>query len=109
AGAPSVIDDGDDQTYAESVPWSPPAREIASALEPPQRAFVMEEYDDDAEAAAAASVDDLSVYFTAEGELSPHLKPDVQQAFTLARHGALHASKGRFVELLQQMARTKDA
>ena len=75
----------------------------------PRRAFTMEEYDDDAEAAAAASIDDLSAYFTAEGELSTHLRGDVQRAFTLARHGALHAARSRFVALLEEMARAKDA
>src|SRR5690606_1399215 len=77
--------------------------------DPPQRAFVVEEYDEDAEAAAAASADDLSSYFTAEGELSAHLRGDVQQAFTLARHGALHAARSRFTQLLEEIARTKDA
>jgi hypothetical protein len=68
----------------------PPADSVAPVREhSPRRAFTMEEYDEDAEAAAAASVDDLSAYVPAEGELSPHLRGEVQQAFTLARHGAL--------------------
>jgi tetratricopeptide (TPR) repeat protein len=106
-----AIDTSTSDQEANSEPWSPapqacePPRPAAS----PQRAFTMEEYDDDAEAAASASADELSAYFTAEDELSSHFKEEVQQAFTLARHGALHAARTRFVGLLDEMARAKDA
>jgi hypothetical protein len=105
-------DPNTESAVASAVPAAEPpqAEAITPVREPaPKRAFTMEEYDEDAEAAAAATIDDLSAYMPTEGELSPHLRGDVQQAFTLARHGALHAARSRFVALLEQMARAKDA
>jgi len=75
----------------------------------PARAFAAEEYDDDAELAAATSADDVLAYFPAEQELSAQLQPRVQEAFTLARNGALHAARSRFEQLLGELAQAKDA
>lgn len=75
----------------------------------PGRAFAAEEFDDDAELAATTSADDVLAYFPAEQELSSQLQPRVQQAFTLARNGALHAARASFEQLLGELAQAKDA
>lgn len=75
----------------------------------PARAFAAEEFDDEAEMATQSSADDVLAYFPAEKELSEQLQPRVQEAFTLARNGALHAARARFEELLGELAQAKDA
>lgn len=123
--SPSVLVDSEPPTLAgpapegTSAPTTEPAPAAAMVLPSDaveariaplvERAFEAEEYDEDAEAAARASVDDLLAYYPAERELSTQLRSEVQQAFSLARNGALHAAKERFEELLGEMARTKDA
>ncbi len=75
----------------------------------PGRAYSTEEFDADAEWAANTSVDDVLAFFPAANELNQQFKPRVQEAFTLARNGALHAARARFEQLLYEMAQTKDA
>lgn len=84
-------------------------REFVAELPTPSRAYEVDEFDDDAAAAAATSVDDLMAYFPAEDQLSVQFRPRVQEAFTLARHGALHAARARFEQLLVELAQAKDA
>lgn len=91
-------------TPAEGQPTASLLREAA-----PQRAFDVAEFDEDAQWAAGSSVDDVLAYFPAASELSTQFRPRVQEAFTLARHGALHAGRARFEQLLRELAQAKDA
>ncbi len=75
----------------------------------PSRGFEAAEFDEDAQIVAETSVDDLLAYFPAENELSKQFRPRVQQTYTLARHGALHAARARFEQLLLELAQAKDA
>ena len=81
----------------------------ATMLNPPARAYDVEEFDEAAQLAANTSMEDMLAYFPAEDELSEQFRPRVQQAFTLARNGALHAARGQFEQLLTELARAKDA
>ncbi len=72
-------------------------------------AFAIEEFDADAELAANTTADDVLAFFPAEKELSDQFRPRVQEAFTLARNGALHAVRARFEQLLFELAQAKDA
>lgn len=82
--------------------------EVSTAV-PPAKAFDVEAYDEAAERAANTSLEEVLAYFPAERELSQQIRPRVQQAFTLARNGALHAARDEFQRLLAELARAKDA
>ncbi len=86
-----------------------PSTDVEPTPPEPRRVFAVEEFDDDAELAASTSPDDVLAFFPAEAELSEQLKSRVQGTFTLARHGALHAARGRFEQLLHELAQGKDA
>lgn len=75
----------------------------------PSRAFEVDEFDEDAQLAASTSVEDVLAYFPAEKQLSKQFQPRVQEIYTLARHGALHAARARFEQLLLELAQAKDA
>lgn len=85
------------------------AEDLPAATPPPSRAFAIEEFDADAELAANTTADDVLAFFPAEKELSDQFRPRVQEAFTLARNGALHAARARFEQLLFELAQAKDA
>ncbi|MCO6043635.1 hypothetical protein NG895_06920 [Aeoliella sp. ICT_H6.2] len=75
----------------------------------PSSGFEAAEFDEDAQLAASTSIDDVLAYFPAANQLSKQFQPRVQQTFTLARHGALHAARAKFEQLLVELAQAKDA
>lgn len=119
AGEPGPLEPTSDSVAELSGPHMKPSDEttvVEKSDEPattapakPGRAFTVGEFDEDAQLASETSIDDVLAYFPAEDELSARFQPRVREAFTLARHGALHAAKGRFEELLSELARAKDA
>ncbi len=56
-----------------------------------------------------ATSEELMLDTPSAGRVTQLVTPDVQEAYTLGRHGALYAARTRFVAVLQKIARAKDA
>lgn len=109
AQAPEAEGPHAEETDAEKEAPTAIAQDSVTSRAAPGRAFAVAEFDDDAQLAVETSIDDVLAYFPAENELSRQFQPRVREAFTLARHGALHAAKRQFEDLLGELAQAKDA
>jgi len=115
-GAESAI--GESFAAGGSLFGPPPSAEATalgpSALPAPAAALEVDEdllafEDVEAQLASAAPLDDLLIDTPAPGEVARLMTTDVQQAFALGRHGALHAARARFIGVMRKVALAKDA
>ncbi|MCA9241693.1 MAG: hypothetical protein KDA37_15890, partial [Planctomycetales bacterium] len=64
--------------------------------------------DEDAGYVASLPPEELLTYTPLAAEISQQVTKDVQAAFSLGRHGALHAARQRFIQVMRQIATAKD-
>lgn len=64
--------------------------------------------DQDAWYVASLPQEELLTYTPLAAEISQQVTRDVQAAFSLGRHGALHAARLRFLQVMRQIATAKD-